>query len=346
MSEDIFSELPEEVAESWKIHTNAFGQILEPAFSEDIPTRIQLTAALNHISRRNSDRGIDILLKIEDSCIYDEDKCAWLFCMALAYEMSSNQEMAANYYYQCCQYSPDFYLPYLKIAKSAHSNQDFSLAGTFYQKTLQVISELDYSKDQQLTVVAASAASNLGSCYTMMHDYVNAEKMLGYSKAIMPSFPGRNGAYAILYAAAYGDLEASEKHLKLLKRENSPVYAVTEETVFQILKGIHPHFRVIEPKFEHLLHFWNDFSEKEALFKKELVCGNKEPICAYISGIMTKAFPCMQKKLRVRASKTDTGYLVELSDYYTVTLMQGYTELIEDMPSELKKHWTFTIVHD
>ena len=39
--------------QSWQVHYQAFGPILEPAFVENYQAKIHLTAALNFISNRN-----------------------------------------------------------------------------------------------------------------------------------------------------------------------------------------------------------------------------------------------------------------------------------------------------
>lgn len=345
MSEDIFSQLPEEVAKSWNIHVSYFGTILESAFKDDIPTRIQLTAALNQISSYNPDRGIEILTELEERCICNEDRCAWNFCMALGYEYARKQELSVGYYFQCCQYSPDFYLPYLKVAKLAHTNQNFSLAKDYYRLTIKSITDHKLKKDKNMRLAEASAASNLASCYTMMQDLPMAAMMLEYSSKLVKELPGRNGAYAMLYAAM-GDKENAEVHLKALKEEDEWTYERTIQPVYEILGGIHPHFHAITPVEEYICGFWKDFSAKEAVFREQLDDGADEEICEYISDIMTRSFPCMQKKLRVRACKTDSGYLVELSDYYTVTLIKGYQKIIADMPLKLHDNWIFINVHD
>ena len=71
--------------QSWEIHRQAFGPILEPAFVENQQVRILLINALNHISRREVKRGMEILKEIHPHCIYDEDKAAWAFFVGLCF---------------------------------------------------------------------------------------------------------------------------------------------------------------------------------------------------------------------------------------------------------------------
>ena len=52
----------------WAIHMGAFGPILGPAFAEDYQSRIHLTAALNHISRRDVRSGLKKLQQLQEKC--------------------------------------------------------------------------------------------------------------------------------------------------------------------------------------------------------------------------------------------------------------------------------------
>ena len=62
------------VQRSWKVHVQAFGPILEPAFAEDFQTRIHLINALNHISNRDLKTGLKKLQLIEKACETDADR--------------------------------------------------------------------------------------------------------------------------------------------------------------------------------------------------------------------------------------------------------------------------------
>lgn len=75
-NENAFENAEYALRQSWEVHRQAFGPILEPAFVENPQVRIHLVAALNHISRRQIKRGMEILQSIKEQCIYDEDKAA------------------------------------------------------------------------------------------------------------------------------------------------------------------------------------------------------------------------------------------------------------------------------
>ena len=81
--QDSFDAAQAALQQSWEVHRPAFGPILEPAFAENPQVRITLIAALNHISRREIQRGLELLKQIKEFCIYEEDKAAWTFFVGL-----------------------------------------------------------------------------------------------------------------------------------------------------------------------------------------------------------------------------------------------------------------------
>ena len=78
--------------QSWETHRQAFGPILEPAFEENQEARVLLIDALNHISRREVKRGMELLKKLAPFCAYDEDRAAWAFFTGLCFEMAGARE--------------------------------------------------------------------------------------------------------------------------------------------------------------------------------------------------------------------------------------------------------------
>ncbi|MBQ4094352.1 MAG: hypothetical protein IJC61_04835, partial [Oscillospiraceae bacterium] len=56
------------LAQSWEVHRQAFGPILEPMFEEMPQLRVVLVNALNHISRREVERGMELLKQLQPHC--------------------------------------------------------------------------------------------------------------------------------------------------------------------------------------------------------------------------------------------------------------------------------------
>lgn len=159
--------------QSWEVHRQAFGPILEPAFAENQQVRILLINALNHISRREVKRGMEILKEIHPHCIYDEDKAAWAFFVGLCFEMGGAREQMLEWYEKAGQIGHRFYLPYLKLAKAAHSSAQFDKAKGYYKTAIDCL--LEMSENDKDDIILGSAYTNLTSCLTMLHQYPAAE---------------------------------------------------------------------------------------------------------------------------------------------------------------------------
>lgn len=221
---------------SWEVHRQAFGPILEPAFVENPQVRIPLIDALNHISRRQVTRGLEILQSIQEHCIYDEDKAAWTFFVGLCFEMAGRTEKMLQWYEAAGKYGHHFYLPYLKIAKAAHQAAQFEKAWNYYTIAISCLLEMREVED-----ILGSAYTNLTSCLTMLHRYAQAEQAW-HTAQQYPLQPGAAATGAILYAAM-GHAEQCQAYIEQLKERFPAWVAQTQAMTQQILSGRHPHFR-------------------------------------------------------------------------------------------------------
>lgn len=224
--------------QSWEIHRQAFGPILEPAFIENQQVRILLINALNHISRRDMKRGMELLKEIHPHCIYDEDKAAWAFFVGLCFEMGGAQKQGLEWYEKAGQIGHRFYLPYLKLAKAAHSAGQFETAKGYYKTAIECL--LEMSEAERDEIILGSAYTNLTSCLTMLHQYDQAESAWNTARQY-PAQPGADATAAILYAAM-GNAEKTGEHIQSLKEKHPAWVAQTQEMTQQILNGTHPAF--------------------------------------------------------------------------------------------------------
>jgi len=224
--------------QSWEVHRQAFGPILEPAFRENPQVRISLIAALNHISRREIKRGMELLKEILPHCIYDEDKAAWAFFVGLCFEMGGGRKQMLEWYEKAGKIGHRFYLPYLKLAKAAHSDGQFETAKGYYKTAIQCL--LEMSEQNRDDLILGSAYTNLTSCLTMLHQYPEAERAWKLSRQY-PAPPGADATAAILYAAM-GQEEKSAEHLGRLSESFPEWVDQTREMTRQILNGTHPAF--------------------------------------------------------------------------------------------------------
>ena len=224
--------------QSWEVHRQAFGPILEPAFEENPQMRIRLIAALNYISRRETKRGMEILKEIGPYCIYDEDKAAWSFCVGLCFEMAGAKKQMQEWYEKAGQSGHRFYLPYLKLAKVAHSDGRLEDAKECYEMAIKCL--LEPPEDDRDEIMLGSAYTNLTSCLTMMHRYKDAEA--AWKKACyFPPPMGAEATGAVLYAAM-GNPEKAEAYLGELGKKCPDMVDMIRETTQRILEGTHPDF--------------------------------------------------------------------------------------------------------
>lgn len=224
--------------QSWETHRQAFGPILEPAFLENQQVRILLINALNHISRREIKRGMELLKELQPYCIYDEDKAAWAFFVGLCFEMGGAAKQALEWYEKAGKLGHRFYLPYLKLAKAAHTASRLEAAKSYYLTAIDCLLEMP-EKDMD-EVILGAAYTNLTSCCTMLHQYAQAERAWNAAR----KYPLQNGAdatAAILYAAM-GDAQKTAEHIRRLQETSPDWVAKTQEMTQQILAGTHPAF--------------------------------------------------------------------------------------------------------
>lgn len=224
--------------QSWEIHRQAFGPILEPAFAENKQVRILVINALNHISRRDVRRGMELLKEIQPFCVYDEDKAAWAFFVGLCFEMGGAKAQMLDWYEKSGQFGHRFYLPYLKLAKAAHTGGQLEKARGYYETAIDCLLEMP-EKDRD-EIILGSAYANLTSCLVMLHRYADAERAWLEARKY-PLQPSAEATAAILYAAM-GNAEKTDEYLKRLK--DKPVLAARIKTMTQqILDGTHPDFQ-------------------------------------------------------------------------------------------------------
>ena len=224
--------------QSWEVHRQAFGPILEPAFAENPQVRILLINALNHISRRDIKRGMELLKELHPHCVYNDDRAAWAFFVGLCFEMGGGQKQMLDWYEKAGAFGHRFYLPYLKLAKAAHGAAQFEKALGYYEIAIDCLLEL--SENNRDDIILGSAYTNLTSCLTMLHRYQDAETAWKQAQKY-PLQPNADATAAILYAAM-GNEEKVAGHIDRLREKYPSWVAQTQEMTRQILCGIHPAF--------------------------------------------------------------------------------------------------------
>lgn len=224
--------------QSWEVHRQAFGPILEPAFAENQQVRILLINALNHISRREIQRGMELLKEIYPHCIYEEDKAAWTFFVGLCFEMAGAKKQMLDWYEKAGQIGHRFYLPYLKLAKAAHAAEQFEKAKDYYETAITCLQEMPENEKDEM--ILGSAYTNLTSCLTMLHRYREVETAWNAAQRY-PLQPGADATAAILFAAI-GNTEKATEYIARLNERDPALAGQTKQIAQQILDGRHPAF--------------------------------------------------------------------------------------------------------
>ncbi len=332
--------------ESWQVHMKAFGPILEPAFKNNIVARIHLTAALNQISRGDCEAGVQTLKKVHPLCQDDADYAAFFYSMGLAAERSGDPPNARQFYIRANQFDHKFYLPYLKVAKEAHTSAVFEIAAENYRKAIDCLNAGDSESIPQFHRLCVSARSNLGSCLTMMHLYDEAEALFDEAQNILPSMTDLASPRAILYAAK-GDKTKVSEQLALLQKDKSAFLPQISVMTNDILSGKHAHFSALPPERELIAPFWQWFEETEEQLIQALRDQENEKFLSLISEKLRPIFPFMERDLEfgVMFNRDFTQFDVDMADFFAVALREGYQELLAACPDSLKTRWMFQIVH-
>lgn len=326
------------IQKSWQAHVQAFGPILKPAFVDNYQARLDLTAALNFISNGELEKGLKKLQLIESVCSTDADKAAWLFCMGLCFEMANIKEDMVAYYQEAGEYGHKFYLPYSKVAKTAHNDAVFEIAEVNYVKAIQCLE--DDEIDEQKKIVLGSVYTNYASCLTMMHRYEDAHEALEKSEKILPELNGRAASKAIL-AAAKGDAKLAYYYVNAIARQVPASYEITKKTVDEILDKTHPHFSRIAISKENIDAFWDWFVSNETGLLNKLEMEDYNTVFWMMQPKLKEVFSFMERDLEFGIEPRDGFYQITFADFFMASLEQGYKELIEAAPKSLAKHWGF-----
>lgn len=325
---------------AWETHRQAFGPILEPAFKDKPSVRIPLTAALNYISRREIQKGIEVLQSIKDQCTANEDKAAWTFCVGLAFEMAGDKDKMMRWYARAGKYGHRFYLPYLKVAKAAYEDIRYEMAVKNYASGIECLLETEEGEKEK--AILASAYVNLCAVLTMMHRFDEAEK--AWETATLYPLPAASFTTAATLYAAKGDRERAEEYLHALKKKMPAAYEAVKAKCEGVWEGRNGHFSVIPFEKEKISEFWRWFEASGALLFAKLEEGDESAL-SMIAARLKDVCPLFTVEPRVRAQKTQTGFLLVFDDLYAKTLTAELATLCGACPASLRARFSFSVSH-
>ena len=348
----------EAIQKSWSVHMQMFGPLLTYAFAEDAYARVQLTNALNHISQRDVKNGSKLLLSLKDRCMTDGDRAAWLFFMGICYEFSGQAKEKLYYYEAANGYRHSYYLSYLKVAKARHEMGDFDRAEENYREAIRCLEGGEMSPLERQAL--SSAYSNLASCLTVMHRYADAEALLNESVSVLPEFPGRDAAWAVLYAAR-GEEARAEACMDEMRKSMPQLYFLTAKYLGDIVNRTHPQYfarslgvktvgvSAEEAERAAVSAFWEWFSSEydRTVFGSDRKETSVKTLVSELQQALMRVFPFMERSIALRLAfdpVREGTVRVTLSDYYMVALEHGFVVLLDAMPSELREKWMFDTV--
>ena len=331
-----------DVQQSWKVHMQAFGPILKPAFAENYQAKIHVTAALNHISKGNLPQALPKMQMLQNFCETDADKALLLFVFGLYCERAGNQEQMVTYYDAANRVGHNFYLPYLKVAKFCLTAMDYAPAEENYRKAIGCFDAAALSDADK--IILGSAWANLGSCLTMLHRYEESWTALENSKAFCPDAPGRAAAEAVLHALKGDEAQVAACIATLESHSPEAVESVRPSTA-KILAKTDPLFFTVAVDTEKMNAFWQWFAGYEVQLKDLLDSEKYEDGLTPVAKELLNAFPFLENIPNVGLGKNDKGYVLELKDYYAVGIVAAYEQLIDICPEDIKSRWQFAIAH-
>lgn len=328
--------------QSWQVHYQAFGPILEPAFVENYQAKIHLTAALNFISNRNLAKAAPKLKELEQYIETDADRAAHLFFLALYCEMAGNLPQAAEIYGYVNDFDHGFYLPYLKAARFHQQAVEYEAATAAYEKAIACFSA-DALTAQEKPIVA-SAYTNRTTCLTMMHRYDEALESMEQAHALGVSLPDSASVEAILFAAL-GKEEKALSCLEELKSASPAVFEKIRETVETIRNRTNPAFFPLDTDDAKIEAFWAWFADYSDELKERLDLKQYEEAMAPVPKKLLETFPFMEEEPIVSLGENEKGYVLELRDMYYAAVIVAFDKLLAACPAEVTENWQFVVVH-
>lgn len=327
---------------SWAVHMQAFGPILGPAFADNYQAKVHLTAALNNISRKELQQGLEKMKKLQASCETNADKAAWLFFMGVLFETAGDIQQSVSLYRNANDFHHRFYMPYLKVAKRAHEDGMFEIAEVNYRSAIDCFTATGL--DSQAKTIMASAYTNLATCLIMMQRFDEAESALVTSCQLLPDTPARSATEAVL-CAVRGDEKGAMKHLSLLESYFPPALEQTGRDVKEILDGTHIQFNAVPLDEDKIAAFWQWFLDNDSTMRRHLAAKEYDNVLAMLTEQLSPLFPFSKREPDFGILMEENYVQLELADFFAVSMHSGYEQLISACPEEIKGNWRFVIIH-
>ena len=336
------SAFQEKFQQAWNVHAAVFGPMMEPAFAGNNEARTHMLAALNQISKNETDKAMQTLRQLEKHLRNDADRAAWYYFTGLAMERAGKANEAIGPYIRANTFGHGFYLPYMKVARSAHGDMEFGIAEENYLRAISCLEKAEQNP-QHITVLA-TACANLAACYTYMHRYDDAETYLAKSISVTPEQPARESVTAML-AAAKLERARAEENIAALEAQNPELAAATRNQVEAILAGNNPHFAVKEADHQALIAFWQWFIRNEKTLFNLLSNRNANLLSEMLQEQLGPIFAPAQMQLAFGVQYDGKVFTINMCDRYSRTARSILTQMLALRPEILPDRWAFRIIH-
>lgn len=209
-----------------KIHGNVFGDVFTSAFEDSEEARVQLTAALIRVSKRDFEGGLSLLKQLEDFSLCMFDNYSLTYFIGLCYEFLEDEEQMNIYYEKLHDYDVNYtYLlafhPYYRTAKFAQRRSENDKAFHYYGKALEFYSadETDSGKRENIGYFFYEIGTLLLSCKNYKKSRLYLDKSWEYSPNENPQ-----RTYVMAILCAYEGNRAESERLV----DSLPDYLKTE----------------------------------------------------------------------------------------------------------------------
>ena len=327
--------MEEKFLQRWQAYCRRFGAIMEPAFKDDMPSRMKLLEALDHIASRQLNKAVDCLQEIREQAVNDADTAAWSFFIGYCFELAGQREHMMHCYRASASFEHSFYMPYLKMAVAEQAEADFAAAKEDYMMAMSCLGQMEESEMDKQALIRAW--TGLVSCLTMMHRYSEAEDILKQGDT---KHPRMAPAAAVLYAAL-ANRQKTEEYISQIQKHDTEQANITAELTAQILAGTHPHFHPQQIDNKAVAAFWEWFEKNAAEMERTEESVLPEKLSEQLRGI----YPFMGRPVQLRASRKGQKIEIFLKDCYAIGLQQGFGRLLNMKPESIGKEWSFAIEH-
>lgn len=333
--------------DSWYVHSRMFGDIMEPAFKDDLASRLELVSALNLMTRGKCLSCTKKLGGLIDHCQTDADLAAWHFFMGACCEKSGLSDMAIVHYSESTKYDPAFYMVYLRLAKCLHIKKRYEAALNAYIKALdEVLSrpEKDEIPAMSKEALLGSIHANAANCLLMMRRYDDAEFELYEADWYDCDDPMMYLTWATVYAATGRKAQAREQ-MSRLRDESPELEAASALKVREVIEQKNSRFALRSIPTEKLKRFWDWFSENEPTMHLLAVGTGSRMAFDRAYEQMCLVFDFGVEKPGMIFENDGEKSQLSFYDNYNLTFEIWLEKLVDMAPKSLKQRWDFYSTH-